>query len=137
MAIFRKITPTKNTNRGPKAAAIHITSSGKWRKWLLKHSGDTNEVWVVFYKKGSGVRSISYDESVEEAICFGWIDSRVRNIDESRFAVRFGPRRPGSGWSKFNRARALKMIHQGRMTAAGYGSLAPDIVRDAKGGKSQ
>jgi uncharacterized protein YdeI (YjbR/CyaY-like superfamily) len=116
---------------------LNITSREEWRKWLLKHSRDANEAWLIFYKKGSGLPSISYDESVEEAICFGWIDSRVRSVDKLKFAVRFGPRRPGSGWSKFNRARALKMIDQGRMTAAGYASLAPDILRAAKAGKSR
>ena len=74
----------------------------------------------MYYSKSSGKLGISYDESVEEAVCFGWIDSRVKKVDDVKFVRRFGPRRSVGAWSKFNIARARKMIGQRKMTEAGY-----------------
>ena len=71
-----------------------------WRAWLEKNHARANELWVVFYKKNSGKPTVSYDEAVEEALCFGWIDGLTKGIDEEKFAQRFSPRRSGSVWSE-------------------------------------
>ncbi len=105
-----------------------FTSSEEWRRWLSAHHEDKEEVWLLYYKKDSGKTSISYDESVEEAICFGWIDSRVKAVDNEKFVRRFTPRKKGSGWSQYNLARARKMIKEGRMTKAGI-ALLPEKLQ--------
>jgi uncharacterized protein YdeI (YjbR/CyaY-like superfamily) len=108
---------------------LNVTSREEWRRWLVGHHRNREEIWLVFWKKDSGKPSLSYNEAVEEAICFGWIDSQIRSIDEQRFARRFTPRRKGSGWSRYNRARALRMLQQGRMTEAGRILLPEDVAR--------
>jgi uncharacterized protein YdeI (YjbR/CyaY-like superfamily) len=95
-----------------------------WRAWLEKNHARANELWVVFYKKNSGKPTVSYDEAVEEALCFGWIDGLTKGIDEEKFAQRFSPRRSGSVWSESNKKRVAKMIEQGRMTEAGLVKIA-------------
>jgi uncharacterized protein YdeI (YjbR/CyaY-like superfamily) len=94
-------------------------SRADWRGWLETHHGREVEVWLVFHKKHTGVSGVDYGASVEEALCFGWIDSLVKRLDADRYARKFTPRRPGSRWSKSNRGRAEKMIAAGRMTPAG------------------
>jgi uncharacterized protein YdeI (YjbR/CyaY-like superfamily) len=91
----------------------------QWRDWLQQHHDSENEVWLVYFKKGVGKSSIGYMDSVEEALCFGWIDGIKKRIDERRYAHRFTPRRPGSKWSDVNIRRANKLIREGRMTKTG------------------
>ena len=88
------------------------------------------EVWLTYYSKSSGKPGISYDESVEEAICFGWIDSRVRKIDDVKFIRRFGPRRSKKAWSRFNEARVRKMVRHRKMAKAGFDSLPSRLKRN-------
>jgi uncharacterized protein YdeI (YjbR/CyaY-like superfamily) len=107
---------------------LYVTSRDEWRAWLAEHHARKQEVWLVFYKQGSGTPSISYDEAVEEAICYGWIDSQIRSLETGRFVRRFTPRRRGSAWSNYNRKRAVKMSREGRMTEAGR-ALLPDELR--------
>jgi uncharacterized protein YdeI (YjbR/CyaY-like superfamily) len=95
-----------------------------WRDWLSTHHDTEDELWVVFYKKDSGVLGMSYDEAVEEALCFGWIDGILKKIDDERYANRFTPRRCGSIWSETNKQRVAKMIEQKRMTAIGMAKVA-------------
>ncbi len=90
-----------------------------WRKWLEKHHQSSAGIWLVYYKKGSGKTRVAYDEAVEEALCFGWIDSTLNPIDEDCYMQLFMPRKPKSGWSKLNKERVEKLINQGLMTAAG------------------
>ncbi len=90
-----------------------------WRAWLTKHQADRKEIWLVFYKKHTGHPSVSYEEAVEEAICFGWIDSILQKMDEERYAQKFTPRGAKTKWSATNVRRAKKMIKAGRMTEAG------------------
>lgn len=96
---------------------------GQWRSWLARNHLKEREVWLRYYSKSSGKPGISYDESVEEAICFGWIDSRVKKDENLTFIRRFGPRRSTEAWSKFNIARALKRISEEKMTKAGLAVL--------------
>jgi uncharacterized protein YdeI (YjbR/CyaY-like superfamily) len=91
----------------------------EFRKWLLKHHATEGELLVGFFKKASGEPSITWPESVDEAICFGWIDGIRKRLDDRSYTIRFTPRKPGSIWSKINIARAQELIEQGRMKPAG------------------
>ncbi|MDH5605440.1 MAG: YdeI/OmpD-associated family protein [Anaerolineae bacterium] len=90
-----------------------------WRKWLSTNFNTVNEIWLVYYKKGSGKSSVDYEASVQEALCFGWIDSVIKAIDEETYARKFTPRKETSNWSSSNKKRAALMIEQGRMTEHG------------------
>src|SRR5689334_13804604 len=86
-----------------------------FRQWLQRHHATASELLVGFYKKGSGKRSITWPESVDEALCFGWIDGVRKSLDGDRYTIRFTPRRPGSVWSGVNVRRAEALIAAGRM----------------------
>ena len=90
-----------------------------FRKWLEAHHAKSEELWVGFYKKNSGKASITWPESVDEALCFGWIDGIRKNIDEASYMIRFSPRKPGSIWSAVNIRNAERLIKEGRMQPAG------------------
>lgn len=98
-----------------------------WRRWLEKNHDREKEVWLVYYKPASGRTNIDYEGSVEEALCFGWIDSIVQKIDEEKYARKFNPRRMESKWSETNKRRALKVIREGRMTEAGRVKVTFDL----------
>jgi uncharacterized protein YdeI (YjbR/CyaY-like superfamily) len=112
-----------------KRETMYFTSRTRWRQWLAKHHGVRNEVWLIFYKKSSGKPTITYDEAVEEAICYGWIDSQIKPVDGERYALRLTPRKEGSGWAESNKARALKMIRAGKMARAGRSVLPAEVLR--------
>jgi uncharacterized protein YdeI (YjbR/CyaY-like superfamily) len=98
---------------------LYITNRAEWRNWLEKNHRSKKEIWLIYYKKHTGEPRIPYDDAVEEAICFGWIDSTIRKIDEEKYAQKYTPRRSGSIWSQLNIKRAQKLIKEGRMTEAG------------------
>lgn len=98
---------------------IFFDSRKDFRSWLEENHDAADELWVGYYKKGADESGIEYGESVEEAICFGWIDGLVHGIDERTYKRRFTPRRPDSKWSKANKKRVEVMIDAGRMTPAG------------------
>lgn len=106
---------------------LYMTNREDWRAWLEQYHETAHEIWLVYYKKHTGKPSIPYDDAVEEALCYGWIDSRVKRIDEERYTQKYTPRKKNSVWSKTNKARVAKMIRQGRMTDAGLAK-----VRQAK-----
>lgn len=106
---------------------VYAKDREEWRSWLSKNHASSKSVWLIYYKKPSGKPSVSYNEAVEEALCFGWIDSTVNKIDEERFKQLFTPRNPKSVWSLLNKKRALKMIQEKRMTSAGM-----NLIRAAK-----
>lgn len=89
---------------------LYVSDRKKWRAWLRKHYKTTKEIWLIYYKKGSGKPRIEYNDAVEEALCFGWIDSIVRTIDEKRFAQRFSPRKPKSKYSPANKERLRNLL---------------------------
>jgi uncharacterized protein YdeI (YjbR/CyaY-like superfamily) len=97
------------------AKLLHVTERAEWRAWLEKHNKSEREVWLVFYKKHTGKPRISYNDSVEEALCFGWIDSTVRRIDEDRYAQRFSVRNPKTPYSQSNKERLRKLVKQGQV----------------------
>jgi uncharacterized protein YdeI (YjbR/CyaY-like superfamily) len=90
-----------------------------WRKWLEKNHAKSPGVWLIYYKKSSGTPRVEYNDAVEEALCFGWIDSTVRPIDDKKYMQRFTPRKPKSGWSGLNKQRINRMIEQSLMAPAG------------------
>jgi uncharacterized protein YdeI (YjbR/CyaY-like superfamily) len=95
---------------------LHVTSREGWRAWLTQHYESESEVWLIFRRKHTGQPRISYDHAVEEALCFGWIDSVVKRIDDDKFTQKFTPRRVGSRWSALNVRRLRRLIEEGRMT---------------------
>src|SRR5262245_16457882 len=104
---------------------LYVTSPEEWRAWLTKHYQSETEVWLIYYKKHTGQPRISYDHAVEEALCFGWVDSIVKRIDDEKFAQKFTPRRDWSKWSALNQRRLRKLIREGRMTEAGLAKIDP------------
>lgn len=98
---------------------FHPKTRAEWREWLAKHHDSAQGVWFVYYKKASGKPRVTYDEAVEEALCYGWIDSLPRKVDDERSKLLFTPRKPKSVWSKPNKERIERMLEQGLMTEAG------------------
>jgi uncharacterized protein YdeI (YjbR/CyaY-like superfamily) len=104
---------------------LYVEDRGKWRAWLEANSKRAAEVWLLYYKKDTGRPRIAYADAVEEAICFGWIDGKIKKLDQARFAQLFTPRKPKSRWSRTNIERARRMIREGKMTAAGLKVFDP------------
>jgi uncharacterized protein YdeI (YjbR/CyaY-like superfamily) len=102
---------------------FHAPDRETWRAWLEQHHADTKEVWLIYFKPHTKQPSISYEDSVEEALCFGWVDSLIQKIDEDRYARKFTPRRMDSVWSETNKRRVAKVIAEGRMTPAGLAKI--------------
>jgi uncharacterized protein YdeI (YjbR/CyaY-like superfamily) len=103
--------------------SIHPKTRAEWRKWLKQNHSRTAGVWLINYKKGTGKPRFEYAEAVEEALCFGWIDSKPNKLDEERSMQWYAPRQVGAGWSKINKARAEKMIEAGLMAPAGLAKI--------------
>jgi uncharacterized protein YdeI (YjbR/CyaY-like superfamily) len=98
---------------------VYCATREEWRSWLEENHDKCKGIWLIYYKKDSGRPRVPYDDAVEEALCYGWIDSTVRRIDEEKYAQRFTPRKPDSGWSESNMRRMEQLIKEGRMTEAG------------------
>lgn len=107
---------------------LHVLTREEWRSWLEKNFDKANEIWLVYANKKSGKPRIPYDEAVEEALCFGWIDSTAKKLDDEHAAQRFTPRRAKSQLSELNRVRVRKMVELGRMTEAGLKSINHHLV---------
>jgi uncharacterized protein YdeI (YjbR/CyaY-like superfamily) len=107
----------------PPPNAVHPRSRQAWRAWLAEHHTRDEGVWFIRFKQATGKPIVRYEEAVEEAICFGWIDSLGRKLDQERTMLYFAPRKPGSGWSRLNKERVARMIQAGRMTAAGQAKV--------------
>lgn len=112
------------------ANTLYVTTREQWRVWLARHHKSKTEIWLIYYKKHSGRPRIPYEDAVEEALCFGWIDSIVKKIDDDRFAQKFTPRRKVSKWSALNQRRLRKLIQEGRMTPAGLAKVDPAILSE-------
>lgn len=98
---------------------IYASDRQTWRKWLIRHHRTATGVWLIYYKVKSGQPSIRYSDAVKEALCFGWIDSKVKTLDDDRYMQIFTPRKPKSVWSKLNKQYIEELIAQGLMTEAG------------------
>jgi uncharacterized protein YdeI (YjbR/CyaY-like superfamily) len=103
------------------------TTLSDWRKWLKQNHHKVDEVWLVFYKKGAGEQTLDYDSALDEALCYGWIDSIIKKIDDTKYARKFTPRNKISKWSESNKKRVERLIKNGRMTEAGLA-----VVKAAK-----
>ena len=104
----------------------YLTFSGReeWRAWLEEHHAHEQEAWLLHHKKKAAGQSLSYQEALEEALCYGWIDSLLTAIDAERFALRYSPRKRRSIWSESNKRRVERLIAEGRMTTAGLEKVA-------------
>jgi uncharacterized protein YdeI (YjbR/CyaY-like superfamily) len=128
---------------------LYVKDREKWRNWLGRNYNKKKEIWLIYYRKASGKSRIPYDEAVEEALCYGWIDSIVKKMDDERFVQRFSPRRPTSVLSEMNKERIHKMIKEKKMTEFGLKAVAhvfnkdkeyefiihPDILKELKKNK--
>ncbi len=114
---------------------LYVANRKEWRSWLSKHRDSKKEIWLVYYNKQSGKPRIPYNEAVEEALCYGWIDSTVKKIDTDRFAQRFTPRRPNSGLSEMNKERIRRLIKKKKMTKAGLAAIEHVFGKNSLGAK--
>jgi uncharacterized protein YdeI (YjbR/CyaY-like superfamily) len=109
------------------AEELYFADRNDWRRWLRENHDTKKKVWLIYYKTNTGKVTISYEDSVEEALCFGWVDSIIKKIDDRKFARKFTPRTSKSMWSETNKKRAEKMIREGKMTEIGL-----TRIREAK-----
>ncbi len=103
---------------GPEKPAF-FENKAEWRRWLQKNHETATEIWILAYKVHTGRRCLTYAEALDEALCYGWIDSRLKRIDDEKHMWRFAPRKPNSIWSLNNRRHAERLIREGRMTRFG------------------
>jgi uncharacterized protein YdeI (YjbR/CyaY-like superfamily) len=104
----------------PELVTLDIRNRQEWRRWLEKHHESSPGVWLVFHKDHTPVKSIPYEDSVREALCFGWIDSLIKCLDDDRYARKFTPRKPASKWSAINCRRYADLDAAGLLTPAGH-----------------
>jgi uncharacterized protein YdeI (YjbR/CyaY-like superfamily) len=102
---------------------LYVTDPKDWREWLEAHYKTEVDIWLVYYKKHTGKPRIEYNDAVEQALCFGWIDSTVRSLDEERTVQRFSPRKPKSGYSQANIERLRRLVAQGKVMKEVVASL--------------
>ena len=102
---------------------LYFKSQVELRKWFKSESKTSEELWVVFYRKGSEEKSVSYPEAVDEALCFGWIDGIRKKLTDTTYMNRFTPRRSKSNWSDINKGHAKRLIKEGKMTPAGLAEI--------------
>ena len=98
---------------------VCLTTRAEWRRWLARNHDKETGIWLVFYKKHTGKPTLAYDDVVEEALCFGWIDSIIKKLDDDRYARKLTPRKPDSAWSDANKKRVKKLLREKRITDAG------------------
>ena len=109
-----------------KLILLEVGNRQQWRRWLRKHSASSPGVWLAYHKNHTGVKSIPYEDSVREALCFGWIDSLVKRLDDDRYARKFTPRQPTSKWSDINRKRWVALKAADLLTEAGLAAAPTD-----------
>jgi uncharacterized protein YdeI (YjbR/CyaY-like superfamily) len=102
---------------------LYAADREQWRKWLSENHAKEDGIRLIFYKKETSEPTIDYEAAIEEALCFGWIDSIIKKIDAEKYARKFTPRSDKSKWSQLNKKRANKMIKQGRMTKVGLSKI--------------
>jgi uncharacterized protein YdeI (YjbR/CyaY-like superfamily) len=107
----------------PPADSVHPLTRSEWRAWLAANHTRSEGVWLITYKKATGRPRVEYDEAVEEALCYGWIDSKPNRLDDERSLLWFAPRQPGTGWSRANKGRVERMIAAGLIAPAGLAKI--------------
>lgn len=108
---------------------LYVVTKEEWRKWLNDNHNKSEEVWLIYYKKPSGKPRIPYIDAVEEALCYGWIDGKIKRINDDYYIQRFTPRRKGSRWSKYNIERVHKLIKQGIMKKHGLDAFSEAVEK--------
>lgn len=103
--------------------AVQLSTRDHWRAWLEKHHARREGVWLITFKKHTGRSGIDYEAAVEEALCFGWVDSKGRKLDDDRSMLYFSPRKPGSAWSRSNKDRAARLLAADRIAPAGLAKI--------------
>jgi len=103
---------------------LYVKNRKEWRAWLAKNYNAAREIWLIYYKKASGKPRIPYNDAVDEALCYGWIDGTLKPIDADKYAQRYSPRRKTSKLSDMNRERVRRLIKSGGMTKAGLAAIA-------------
>lgn len=103
--------------------SVHPKTRAAWREWLLHNHARNQGIWLISYKKATGKPRVEYEEAVEEALCFGWIDSKGHKLDEERSMLYFAPRKGGTGWSRPNKERVKKLTQAGLMMPAGLAKV--------------
>jgi uncharacterized protein YdeI (YjbR/CyaY-like superfamily) len=121
-----------SSRRPASPSRFRARSRAEWRAWLERNHATATEVWLVYAKKRSGKPTVRYAEAVEEALCFGWIDTTVHPLDANYYLQRFTPRTNLRNWSKLNLDRFDRMVAQGRMTDAGRAKRPPDVAPPAQ-----
>jgi uncharacterized protein YdeI (YjbR/CyaY-like superfamily) len=111
-----------------KLREIHPKTRAGWRSWLKKNHAKCDGVWLIFFRTSTGIRRLSWEDAVREALCFGWIDSKMKPIDDLRYKQVFTPRKPRSVWSKVNKQYVAELTEAGQMTDAGL--RAVEIAKD-------
>ena len=117
------------TMRAEEGERFHPESRAEWRAWLAGHHDRRDEVWLVLWRQRSGRTGLAYEEAVQEALCFGWIDGKSAGVDDERTMLRFSPRKRGSGWARSNKLRVERLLAEGLMTEAGL-ALIEEAKRD-------
>lgn len=107
----------------PEPLAVCPPSRQHWRAWLHEHHAQHQAVWLIYHKKSSATPSLTWSEAVDEALCFGWIDSRARPLDATRYQQFFSRRKPNSGWSRVNKEKIERLMAEGRMMPAGLACI--------------
>ena len=114
-----------------KQPTLDVKTRRQWRAWLEKNHDSVAEIWLVFHKRHTGKQSIEYDDAVEEALCFGWVDSLIKRLDDDRYARKFTPRKADSRWSTINRERYARMKKLGLLAPPGIERPPTDRDGDA------
>ncbi len=117
------LTSTLDRMISAPANSTHPKTRVAWRNWLEAHHASATGVWLISFKKATGKARFQYEEAVEEALCFGWIDSKPRKLDEDRSMLWFAPRKAKTGWSRPNKERVARMVQQGLMAPAGLAKV--------------
>jgi uncharacterized protein YdeI (YjbR/CyaY-like superfamily) len=107
----------------PPSNSVHPLTRAEWRAWLEQNHTRAEGVWLITWKKATGQPRVEYDEAVEEALCFGWVDSKPNKLDDARSMLYFAPRKAGTGWSRPNKERVERMLQAGLMAPAGLAKV--------------
>ena len=123
----RKAAPkSKSVSSKSELLMLEVRNRREWRAWLKQHHASSAGVWLVFHKNHTGVKSMRYEDTVREALCFGWIDSLIKRLDEDRYALKVTPRKQASKWSALNRRRWQELKAADLLTPAGLAAAPTD-----------
>jgi uncharacterized protein YdeI (YjbR/CyaY-like superfamily) len=122
----QQVKVRSSTAVGRELLTLQVRSRQQWRTWLTQHHASSPGVWLVRHKTHAGVQSIPYEDMIREALCFGWIDSLVKRLDDDRYVLKVTPRQPTSKWSDINRKRWAELKAAGLLTSAGLAAAPTD-----------